>query len=69
MTLYSVEQQQDRCASCKSGVLERVPGADHRLCKHPRVLRAFSRERVAAALAYADECLGRLRVEIVGRAA
>jgi hypothetical protein len=32
-----------------------------------KVLRRFGRERVAAALAYAEECLGRLRNQPKGR--
>lgn len=60
MRLYRPEQQQSWCASCASSRLERVPGADHHLCGHPRVLRAFGRERVAAAVAFEQACFGRL---------
>lgn len=63
MLQYSVEHQQAACASCVSSVLERVPGADHHLCQHARVLRVYRRLRVAAAVAFADLCRGALRRE------
>lgn len=50
----------DRCDRCPSAQLERVPGADHLLCTHPKVREAFRRQRVAAAVARADFCSGRL---------
>lgn len=59
MRLYRPAQQQSWCAACPSSRLERVPGADHHLCRHDRTLRAFGRERVAAALAFAEVCRGR----------
>lgn len=50
----------DRCDRCPSAQLERVPGADHLLCRHDQVRAAFGRERIAAAVARADFCRGTL---------
>lgn len=50
----------DRCDTCASAQLERVPGADHLLCTRREVREAYGRERVAAAVARAELCGGRL---------
>jgi hypothetical protein len=57
----SVARPWDNCATCKPhAVVELVPGANHLLCRHPAVLAAFERERVAATLARGTMCAGRL---------
>jgi hypothetical protein len=48
------------CETCAHSLVEPQPGADHLLCTHRKVLEAFGRERVAAALAHAEECRGTL---------
>ncbi|HYF57358.1 MAG TPA: hypothetical protein VEA81_00225 [Burkholderiaceae bacterium] len=48
------------CKTCKYAVLERVPGADHLLCRHAEVVATFAnRARVAASVVREQMCQGR----------
>lgn len=49
----------DTCDGCPSATVERVPGADHRLCGRPEVRAAYGRARISAAVAHAEVCAGR----------
>lgn len=44
------------CDTCEHSLIEPQPGADNLLCREPRVLEAFERERVAAGLARGVVC-------------
>ena len=46
----------DDCATCTHAAVEPQPGCDNVLCREPRVLEAFERERVAASLARGVVC-------------
>lgn len=55
----SLARPHDTCDGCPSATVERVPGADHRLCGRTEVVKAFGRARISAAMAHAEVCRGR----------
>lgn len=58
-TVTSLARPHDTCDGCPSATVERVPGADHRLCGRPEVRAAYGRARISAAMAHAEVCRGR----------
>lgn len=58
-TESSLARPHDSCEGCGSATVERVPGADHRLCGRAEVVKAFGRARISAAVAHAEFCAGR----------
>lgn len=52
----AVKQCAPQCETCTHSIVEPQPGEDNLLCREPRVLEAFERERVAAGLARGVVC-------------
>lgn len=59
----SVAQCAPQCDTCRHALVEAQPRVEHLLCREPRVIAAFGRERVAAGLARADVCFARFHPE------
>ena len=44
------------CETCAHALVEPQPGADNLLCREPRALRAYQRERVSARMVRDFDC-------------